>query len=174
MGRLSCLPICAKLIILQTKLAGVSETALSRFLAQARRAAGVKGKVAVLITSSAEMHELNRRFRRKNRPTDVLSFPSIAAGIAGDIAISCDIARDSSRRLGHSLDLELRVLILHGILHLAGYDHHDDNGRMARKENALRKQLKLPAALIERAKTSVETVGARAGTRRTKPERKKR
>jgi probable rRNA maturation factor len=69
---------------------------------------------------------------------------------AGDVAISADIARRNARRLGHSLADEVKILVLHGILHLAGFDHERDNGEMARKENRLRRQLKLEGALIER------------------------
>ena len=91
--------------------------------------------------------DLNRRFRRKNKPTDVLSFPRPSGG---DIAISADIARENAARYGHSVAAELKILVLHGLLHLAGYDHESDNGRMARAEARLRSQLKLPASLIDR------------------------
>ncbi len=132
----------------------MSQLALARFLAKARRAAGVRGLVDVLITSSRELQELNRRFRHKDKPTDVLSFPSAAApmtnGLQGDIAISAEIASENAERLGHSMGDELKVLVLHGVLHLAGYDHETDDGEMARKEAALRKQLRLPESLIER------------------------
>jgi probable rRNA maturation factor len=95
---------------------------------------------------------LNARFRAKDRATDVLSFPvgSGANDFAGDIAISLDIAADNARRLGHSVSEEIRILILHGILHLAGYDHEKDQGEMARKEFLLRRRFALPTALIER------------------------
>ncbi len=141
----------ANLIILKTKLAGVSERSLTTFLTRARKAAGVKGQVQVLITSSDELRELNRRFRRKNKLTDVLSFPAIVDGEAGDIAISADIARAYAQELGHPLEEELRVLILHGVLHLAGHDHEDDDGEMETLESDLRDKLKLPSSLIERA-----------------------
>jgi probable rRNA maturation factor len=138
------------LIILKKKLAGVSERALETFATRARKAAGVKGQVQVLVTSSEELRELNRRFRRKDKPTDVLSFPAIVDGEAGDIAISADIASENAYKLGHSLDEELRILILHGILHLGGHDHESDKGEMEALESELRDRLKLPSSLIER------------------------
>ncbi len=138
------------LIILKKSEEGVSEQALARFAAAARRAVKLRGEVAVLITSSREIQKLNRVFRKKDKPTDVLSFPSDAPGVAGDIAISLDVARTNGRKLGHGTKKELQVLILHGMLHLAGMDHEADNGEMARKENSLRKKLHLPLGLIER------------------------
>jgi probable rRNA maturation factor len=126
----------------------------ARFLARTQREVGIRGEVHILLTDNAEMQRLNRRFRRKNRPTDVLSFPADnsngARKTAGDIAISVEIARQNAAVLGHSLDIELKILILHGILHLAGYDHEDDNGEMASLENKLRTKMKLPAGLIHR------------------------
>lgn len=128
----------------------VSEAALARFAARARRAAGLRGEVAVLVTANREIQKMNKTFRKKDKPTDVLSFPSEAAGIAGDIAISADIARSNGRELGHGALTELKILILHGMLHLAGFDHETDNGEMARREQKLRRELGLPPGLIER------------------------
>ena len=101
------------------------------------------------------MRGLNSQFRDNNRATDVLSFPAEGrvrgkAQLAGEIAISADIAVQNAARLGHSAALEIKVLVLHGILHLAGFDHERDNGEMARKEAKLRQELNLPVALIER------------------------
>jgi probable rRNA maturation factor len=138
------------LIILKKKLAGVSERSLDAFATRARTAAGLKGHVQVLITSSDELRDLNRRFRRKDKPTDVLSFPAILDGEAGDIAISADIASENAYLLGHSLEEELKILILHGLLHLAGHDHEKDGGEMEARESELRERLKLPSSLIER------------------------
>ena len=70
--------------------------------------------------------------------------------MAGDIAISADIATQNARQLGHAPALEIKILALHGVLHLAGYDHETDHGEMARKEISLRKALGLPSGLIER------------------------
>jgi len=109
----------------------------------------------VLLTSDAAIRRLNRRFRGKNKATDVLSFPAEAGfgaeKIAGDLAISVPTARRQGTACGHSLATELKVLILHGLLHLAGYDHESDSGRMARRERLLRGRLGLPMGLIERA-----------------------
>jgi probable rRNA maturation factor len=146
------------LVILQKRVAGMSGESLNRFLLRARRAAGVNGAVNVLVTTSAAVRTLNRRFRGKDKATDVLSFPSPSdtsgrkdSRFTGDIAISADIAAQNAARLGHAVCDEVKILTLHGILHLAGYDHERDNGSMARKEAKLRRALGLPASLIERA-----------------------
>ena len=140
------------MVILRRKLDGISATALERFAARARREAGLgRSGVDVLITSSREMRRLNHRFMGKDRATDVLSFPATLPGFAGEIAISADVARHSARELGHPLAIELKVLMLHGMLHLAGYDHESDNGEMARLEQRLRRKLRLPSSLTERA-----------------------
>jgi probable rRNA maturation factor len=149
------------LVILEKKVVGLNAEALARFVLRARKAAGLKEPVNVLVTSSTAVRELNQRFRGENKATDVLSFPatdSIAesrkqAKLAGEIAISADIALKNSFRLGHPATQEIKILALHGILHLAGFDHERDNGEMARKEVKLRWALGLPAALIERAKS---------------------
>ncbi len=141
-------------VVLKKKLSGVSARALERMAAQAQKAAGVKGEVDILITGNQELRRLNRRFRHKNRPTDVLSFPGDGNGWGGDIAISADMAATHARGLGHTLLHELNVLILHGMLHLAGYDHERDRGQMARKEQQLQRTLGLPAGLIERHRSS--------------------
>ena len=146
------------MVILQKKVAGLSESALNRFVLRARRAAGLRGTVNVLVTGSAAVRSLNRQFRGKNKATDVLSFPAASPaegprnrpGLAGEIVISADIAAQNAVRLGHSPAHEIRILTLHGILHLAGMDHERDNGEMARQEARFRRMLKLPAALIER------------------------
>jgi len=145
-------------------MAGLSQTALTSFVLRARRAAGLRGTVNVLVTTSAAVRALNRQFRRKDKATDVLSFPFASsfaksrttasrrqAELAGEVAISADIAAQNAVRLGHSVAQEIKILTLHGILHLAGFDHERDNGQMARKEAKLRQALRLPAALIERS-----------------------
>jgi probable rRNA maturation factor len=141
------------LVILRKKVAGLSQSALSRFVALAKRALRLRGELTVLVTSNEELRRLNRRFRGKNRPTDVLSFPAPSGprdGPKGDVAISAEIARANAKMLGHSTSDELKILVLHGVLHLAGYDHERDHGEMARKELRLRKSLGLPLGLIER------------------------
>lgn len=144
-----------QMVILEKKVDGASVTELNRFARKAQSLAEVPGEVDVLITGNSRVQELNRRFRRKNKPTDVLSFPRAEGG---DIAISFEIARENARLYGHTFTDELKVLILHGMLHLAGYDHESDNGRMAVREGRLRAQLKLPITLIER--TSANGTGA--------------
>lgn len=139
------------MIILEHEDSGIRERALALFTTKATRAVGVSGELSIRITSNKEMRDLNHRFRRKNVPTDVLSFPSGIPKLAGDIAISAEIAAANADKLGHSLETELKVLILHGLLHLAGYDHESDNGEMRRTEDRLREQLNLPSGLIERA-----------------------
>jgi probable rRNA maturation factor len=141
------------LVTFETELEGTTETALARFLARARRSVGLEGRVNVLVTTNRHMRDLNRRFRRKDKPTDVLSFPApeqLGYNLAGDIAVSADIAAQNAAALGHSIGTELKVLVLHGLLHLAGYDHESDDGDMAGRERALRRQLKLPEGLIDR------------------------
>jgi probable rRNA maturation factor len=141
-------------IIVECKAGGLKIRLLEVFLARAAKAGGVRGRVNILITGNRRIQELNCRFRGKSSPTDVLSFPAaMVGGVAGDIAISLDIAAGNARALGHSVADEVRILILHGILHLAGYDHEDDRGQMEKKETALRKKLGLPTGLIERSLT---------------------
>jgi probable rRNA maturation factor len=159
------------MVILQKRVAGMNEATLDRFLARAKRAVGLHGAVTVLITTNRELRTLNSRFRAKDKPTDVLSFPAVlqsARGYAGDVAISAEIAAQNARHLGHSTADEVKILTLHGVLHLAGYDHEKDNGAMARAEVRLRKKLGLPVALIERAGSAGNSVrtGAMKGKRR--------
>jgi probable rRNA maturation factor len=138
---------------------GATAAQIQSFVRRAQALAKVPGEVDVLISSSERLRQLNRRFRRKNKPTDVLSFPRPSGG---DIAISAQIARDNARLYGHSLADELKILVLHGMLHLAGYDHENDNGRMARLEARFRARLKLPASLIDRARARGRSARAAA------------
>jgi probable rRNA maturation factor len=145
------------LIIVRKAVAELSEATLSRFVRRAARAVGLSGEVNVLLTTNRQMKSLNWRFRIKNVATDVLSFvpdPKSPAQYAGDIAISAEMAAKSGRRLGHSPAEEVKILVVHGLLHLAGYDHERDNGTMARKEQQLRISLDLPHGLIERSARS--------------------
>jgi probable rRNA maturation factor len=142
-----------RLVILRKKVPGLTESSLDRFLLRAMRASRLRGSVSLLVTSSRELQRLNRQFRKKDKPTDVLSFPASAAQtsqFAGDIAISAEIAAQNAGRLGHSTAEEVKILALHGVLHLAGYDHEQDDGEMSAKEMKLRKSLRLPVGLIER------------------------
>ena len=105
-----------------------------------------------LLTDDAELRRLNYQFRGVDEPTDVLSFPCASpSGELGDIAISIDRARDQANSYGHDLSTEVRVLLLHGVLHLLGHDHETDRGKMRRLETRWRKELGLPTGLIERA-----------------------
>jgi probable rRNA maturation factor len=128
---------------------------LSGFLETAAAAARLRGDVSVLLTGDRHIRRLNRQFRRKDKPTDVLSFPAPEipgrATVAGDLAISVETADRQARELGHPLAREVQVLILHGLLHLAGYDHEQDSGQMARREASLRRRLGLSQGLIERS-----------------------
>ena len=131
---------------------------LERFVTAAATAIPLRGQVSVLITTDKKIRKLNRHYRGKNKPTDVLSFPAaqpkkpvrLSNRIAGDLAISIDMASRQALLLDHPLSTELKVLILHGLLHLAGYDHEADKGEMARRELVLRRKFRLPGGLIER------------------------
>jgi len=103
-----------------------------------------------LITTDAELRRLNRDFLGLDYPTDVLSFPAGNGDRLGDLAISLPRARAQARRFGHSVRQEIRILMLHGLLHLMGMDHERDGGRMARAEKRWRGKLGLPQGLIER------------------------
>jgi probable rRNA maturation factor len=142
-----------------------SARTLGRFLSAAQEAVRLKGQVTVLLTTDAAIRRLNRQFRGKNKATDVLSFPAEGVGaeeIAGDLAISVTTALGQAAEQGHSLSTEIKVLILHGLLHLAGYDHEVDSGKMARREKLLRAKLGLPQGLIERAGGAVLGAGKAA------------
>jgi probable rRNA maturation factor len=135
-----------------------SVRALARFLSLAQKSIRLKGQVTVLLTTDAAIRKLNRQFRGMNKSTDVLSFPAEGIGaeeIDGDLAISVPTALKQAAERGHSLSTEIKVLILHGLLHLAGYDHEADEGQMARRERLLRAKLGLPQGLIERAEITV-------------------
>jgi probable rRNA maturation factor len=160
--------------------ANLSTRSLALFLRKAQAAVRLRGQVSVLLTTDAAIRKLNRQFRGKNKATDVLSFPAVdlfpvsrsrpgapADRIAGDLAISVDTAREQAEAFGHSLGTELKVLILHGLLHLAGFDHETDGGEMAKREGALRAKLGLPLGLIERAENSgASGVGGVSGVRK--------
>jgi len=149
----------------------VSLGALDKFLARARRRLRLrKDSFAVCLVTDAEIARWNRAYRGKSGPTDVLSFATNArktkrrrtkngrarkddlldaatakhsAQYIGDIAIAPAVAKRNARRFGRTFDDEMRILILHGILHLMGYDHEADDGQMERRENKLRRELRL-------------------------------
>jgi len=126
--------------------------------------ARAKGAVTIAVVSDARIRALNRAYRRKDRATDVLSFPANHGsrangesripnpdGYLGDIVIARGVAKRQARAAGHSESTELKVLALHGLLHLLGYDHERDTGRMSRLEHRLRRRGGLREGLIERA-----------------------
>lgn len=125
-----------------------------------RRVAPVRarGAVSVALVPDRVMRRLNREYAGADRATDVLSFPAAPlrgarpGGVLGDVVIATGVARRQAREAGHAYGTELRVLALHGLLHLLGYDHHGDGGRMARVETRLRRKGGLRAGVIERAR----------------------
>ena len=128
--------------------------------------ARARGRVAIALVSDPEMQRLNRDYRRVDHATDVLSFPSsfdetesASAGaegsdppFLGDIAIAMGVARRQARAHGHDVSTELRILALHGFLHLLGYDHERDQGQMRRIEDRLRRRAGLPSSLVTNAR----------------------
>jgi probable rRNA maturation factor len=140
-----------------------SARTLARFLKDAQAAVRLHGRVSVLLATDKAIRRLNRQFRSIDKATDVLSFPAAEffqdrktnkEKVAGDLAISVSTARRQAAEQDHTLATELKVLILHGLLHLAGYDHDTDTGQMARRERNLRARLGLPQGLIERARST--------------------
>jgi probable rRNA maturation factor len=132
---------------------------LGRWLASIAPARA-RGAMTVAIVPDGRVQLLNRRYRGKDAPTDVLSFPASVdrhrcgrpdeRGYLGDVVIAAGVARRQAKHAGHSLQHELRVLALHGLLHLLGYDHERDAGRMGRIETRLRQRGGLREGLIER------------------------
>jgi probable rRNA maturation factor len=114
-----------------------------------------RGTITVAIVPDARVRALNRKFRGKDKPTDVLSFPSDLRGYLGDVVIASGVAARQARQVGHPVGTELRVLALHGLLHLLGYDHEHDDGRMARLERRLRRRGGLREGLTERGRDSL-------------------
>ena len=113
-----------------------------RVLRAAARDLGISGELAVVLAGDRTLRSLNARYRGKDKPTDVLSFPGPGgeAGL-GDVVISLDTAERNARALGRTLPQEVDVLALHGFLHVLGYDHETDDGTMERLEKKLRKKL---------------------------------
>lgn len=119
---------------------------LRRLLRAAARALRASGEVALVLAGDGLLHRLNRDYRHRDRPTDVLSFPGAGAGEGlGDVVISVPTAERNARRLGRSLAQELDVLALHGFLHVLGHDHETDEGEMDHLERRLRRRLGVPA-----------------------------
>ena len=118
--------------------------------------AAARGEVSIAVVSDRRMRALNRQFRGKDVATDVLSFPATqmpgVSSFLGDIVIAAGVATRQAREAGHPVGTELKVLALHGLLHLMGYDHDTDEGKMGRTEARLRKQAGLREGLIERSR----------------------
>jgi probable rRNA maturation factor len=151
----------------------VSRAGCERFAAAVRAALDLDGSdFTVCFISTAEMARLNRNFRGKGGPTDVLSFPAgnstkrashAEARYLGDIAIAPGVAQKNAARLGRTLENELRILILHGVLHLLGYDHETDRGQMERLERRLRRKLGLERARFAARRGAPRLQARRAG-----------
>jgi probable rRNA maturation factor len=130
---------------------GLSRRALREFAKQLQQQVAGSRPFCCLITDDAELRRLNKQFRKKDYATDVLSFPPADPnGSLGDLAISWDRARSQAAEHDHAVDDEIRILMLHGVLHLTGMDHEKDGGEMARAEIRWRKRFNLPTGLIER------------------------
>lgn len=142
--------------------AGLSRRTIERFARKLQDEVAKGRAFDCLITGDAELKRLNRDFRGQDYATDVLSFPAEprpsgsglgGLGSLGDLAISLARARAQARDFGHSTEQEIRILMLHGLLHLLGLDHETDTGRMARAEKRWRARLGLPNGLIERVRS---------------------
>ena len=148
----------ATLVLFRGAPAGLHRGSLETFARRLRDRVARGREFVCLITGDTELQRLNRQFLGKDYPTDVLSFPAAtdahtdAAVPLGEIAISADRAADQARAFGHSVDDEIRILMLHGILHLLGMDHERDHGAMERAETKWRKEFGLPLGLIERVR----------------------
>ncbi len=135
-------PAFSALIINRQRRHPVRVQPLRELLARAAEALEVTGELAVVFAGDALLRRLNRDYRFKDKPTDVLSFQSQDADMGiGDVIISVETARVNAVRFGRSLDRELEILALHGFLHVLGYDHETDNGEMEAVEKRLRTRL---------------------------------
>jgi len=162
-GRALCSPLYLLMIVLVLPNRRIRKAELETFLKQAQRAVGLRGTLSVLLADDEELKHLNTAFRGKHKATDVLSFPAdeLAVGHAGDIAISLETAARQAGKFGHSLQNEVKILLLHGLLHLNGMDHETDEGEMAAREAKLRVRLKLPVSLIARSGSGTKKKAAR-------------
>ena len=132
--------------------ASLKRRAIGDFVRRLQREVSKGRPFDCLITGDTELRRLNHQFRGKDDATDVLSFPTSGPRL-GDLAVSLARARVQAREFSHSAEDEIRILLLHGVLHLLGYDHETDNGRMARAERRWRARLGLPNGLIERVQS---------------------
>ena len=110
------------------------------------------GDVELVFVNDDEMREINHEQRGIDKVTDVLSFPykQVSGGLMGSVVISTDTASRVASELGHSIECEIALLFLHGILHILGYDHEIDDGQMRGKEKEVIEHFSLPDSLIIR------------------------
>lgn len=140
------------LVLYEVKTPGLKRRELEAYARRLRDEVAGGRPFCCLVTTDGELQRMNREFLGKDYATDVLSFPSgDEAGPMGDIAISWERVTEQASGEGHDEGTELRVLLLHGVLHLLGYDHETDRGRMKRAEVKWRKAMGLAVGLIERA-----------------------
>lgn len=149
------MPGSEPMVLMRRAPSGLRRGPLEAFAHQLRERVTGGRWFQCLITDDRELQRLNRQFLGKDYPADVLSFPAAEKAETpaelGEIAISYQRAREQAGAFGHSIRDEIRILMLHGVLHLMGMDHERDRGAMARTEAAWRNKLGLPASLIERA-----------------------
>jgi probable rRNA maturation factor len=139
----------------QFKFNASDKRLLNRFVRKLSASVAQGKSFECLITDDRELHRLNEAFLHHDYPTDVLSFPAADRSFnIGECAISVERAHEQSQQFGHSLREEIEILMLHGVLHLMGFDHENDSGEMARTEQRWRAELKLPHSLIERSHSS--------------------
>jgi len=156
------------MILNRQRAVRVAQRPLELFLDRVRRELGLdEADLTICLVSDAEIARMNQVYRKKKGPTDVLSFPAIERSrpavlrrfssrstqhtrrhpgppsFLGDIAIAPSVARRNAKRLDRTFPSELQILILHGVLHLLGYDHETDRGQMDRVETRLRRKLGL-------------------------------
>jgi probable rRNA maturation factor len=137
----------------KSKLAPSEKLSLTNFAQALTREVVESRSFTCLITNDNELRTLNKQFLGHDYPTDVLSFPSGDASIVlGELAISIQRAEAQALEFGHSRVDELRVLMLHGLLHLTGMDHERDSGEMARAEKKWHVRFSLPRPLISRTR----------------------
>lgn len=141
----------APVLIFQSLTAGLARGPLRAYARRLSEEVADGRGFTCLLTGDRRLRDLNRRFLGKDYATDVLSFPSAdPGGGLGEIALNVNRARQQAAEHGHSPDDEIRILMLHGVLHLMGHDHEADRGAMRRLETRWRKRLGLPHGLIER------------------------
>jgi probable rRNA maturation factor len=139
------------IVLFRRAPAELNRRSLERFARTLRGEVARGAGFTCLIAGDTELRRLNRAFLGKDYPTDVLSFPGTSStGLLGEMAISAARARAQAAAFGHSLEDEIRILMLHGLLHLLGMDHETDRGQMARAEARWRQRLGLREGLIER------------------------